>query len=171
MYMSNRTQSQNIIFSFGDQQDTTKKSSFLITMNTNQAFQGNELIKGKEDHKKIIVDVCNNIFTFLKQYNEGKTQDGKKFMKLVPTNQSDVKEDIKVSSMLEVGDKNHRLHSHTMITLTHDKDMAYKIDLPKLRQYLKAKGIHHLDVKFVKDHTASIKQYVFKTYKSKSVIN
>mgnify|MGYP007122154680 CR=1 FL=1 len=149
---------------FDDQLHSNVTSSFLVTMNTNRSFiDPDEAQQESIRMRRLVEEIFSNFDDYLIEYTKVKGSNNKIEMKPHPYADVDNPSNVTVSSHAEIGSAMHRLHVHTIVRFQHSPSLAYRVNVNKLRAYLRTQGIAHLDVKFIKDHAASAKAYVYKT--------
>lgn len=122
------------------------RSTFYLTVNTNETNP--ELLPMLKEVMDYVFENLSNEFLIYRK----KEVAGKEFI-----------DDVKVEPVCEIGDKQHRVHCHALIFISHHSNIhihTWKLE-SFLIQELEIPGVH-LDVKYVKDEISSLHDYINK---------
>jgi len=131
-------------------------SNFLLTINPNASFDDPEKARAANARLK---EVLSGIFGRFEQFLIPK---GEAYGVALKSNILDAS----IESETEIGSKNHRLHSHSLIKIKQKKGY-YHINQALLRQVLAELYQYqvHVDIKFFKDSASAVLAYVKKGQK------
>ncbi len=136
-------------------------SSFFVTINPQQAYTNTDhAAEAREQLYDLGASIFNNLPEYLDAYVKGEDDQGNNVyikQKLTPAQIDQFIDEAYIETKAQIGGKFHRLHTHTLIKLKHH-DVRFRFNLMKVRAKL-GKDVH-LDVKFVKNHTKNIEQYI-----------
>lgn len=130
------------------QDNGSKKSTFLLTVNTSDT--------PSEASKLKLKNIMDNILTNFDKYLMAKNRND--------INISENIRDCKCQSVIEVGKKFHRVHSHSLIKFNSSDEITWMVNLPRLRDELEEilGFTPFVRVKFCKDHNKDITNYILK---------
>ena len=138
-----------------------KKSKLLVTINTNKTTK----FIDKDKFNECIKDTFSN------------NDNMKKIIKIkIPSHDHSDKfvGDTYVIYATEIGPKFHRVHSHVLLDITHKTNLH--VDIPMLKQLIKLTcpeidGDFKVDIRVIKDDTASVINYLRKMGVTENFIN
>jgi hypothetical protein len=135
--------------------DGLKKSTFIITVNTNKAFTSKEAAKKCKQQLLEYFNIVNsNIEDYLLCYSI--QQDT--YLRINLESSYIKSGDIEMA--VEIGTKFSRLHIHSLVRFVHNDDIAIKFDIKKLRSVF-PKGTY-CNVRFLKDNELDLLKYIRK---------
>jgi hypothetical protein len=133
-------------------------SKFLVTVSTNQALPEEQVERGRKWLHGKLRELLINFNRYLTVYRVA----GPKEMipqRATPEQITRLLHDAKFVIKIEFGSSHGKLHSHSIITFSHDPKFRFRTNLPKLRE---AMPHWYLNVKFVKDHSYDLEKYIRK---------
>ena len=125
-----RAQQHNIKLNIDDNDDKLHNSTFLLSISSNQA-----VTSMKDPFVPIFKNQIANVLRNLPDY-----------VKVVGNAIPDPEMEITIKSAFEIGEKYHRLHSHSIVSINHDS----RIQLDREKFDAKFENLYHVDFHFVK---------------------
>lgn len=135
-----------------------KTSKFFITLNTNKPCRSveyaNVLMEQLQDlfDNQIVPHLADYLIVYIKENGHERQLNGS------PEDFIFTQEDVDYT--IEIGDKQHRLHLHGIITFKHDSRVNLKFNLTKLRRDLPPSRLY---IYFIPDATFNILKYIKKS--------